>query len=174
MLGRIRGQTGVTTLGTTSLSWTARSTPSTCGSRSPSSPAILSSPVWLYQIWAFVAPGLHAREKRWSYLFLGTAVPLFLTGVALAYSSLGRWMHYLLGLTPDHVSNLIQVDQYMSFVMTMLLAFGIAFEVPLLIIMPNLAGLLPHERFRKWRRVMLFGVFLIAGMANPSPDRSPC
>ena len=79
-------------------------------------------------------------------------------------------MHYLLGLTPDHVSNLIQVDQYMSFVMTMLLAFGIAFEVPLLIIMLNLAGLLPHERFRKWRRVMLFGVFLIAGMANPSPD----
>jgi sec-independent protein translocase protein TatC len=58
----------------------------------------------------------------------------------------------------------------MSFVMTMLLAFGIAFEVPLLIIMLNLAGLLPHERFRKWRRAMLFGVFLIAGMANPSPD----
>jgi sec-independent protein translocase protein TatC len=132
--------------------------------------AILSSPVWLYQIWAFVAPGLHAREKRWSYIFLGTAVPLFLTGVTLAYWSLGRSMHYLLGLTPNHVSNLIQVDQYMSFVMTMLLAFGIAFEVPLLIVMLNLAGLLPHERFRKWRRVMLFGVFLIAGTANPSPD----
>ena len=131
---------------------------------------VVTSPIWLYQIWAFVAPGLHAREKRWSYLFLGTAVPLFLAGVTLAYWSLGRSMHYLLGLTPDHVSNLIQVDQYMSFVMTMLLAFGIAFEVPLLIIMLNLAGLLPHERFRKWRRVMLFGVFLIAGMANPSPD----
>jgi sec-independent protein translocase protein TatC len=68
------------------------------------------------------------------------------------------------------VSNLIQVDQYMSFVMTMLLAFGIAFEVPLLIIMLNLAGILTHERFRKWRRVMLFTVFLIAGLANPSPD----
>jgi sec-independent protein translocase protein TatC len=132
--------------------------------------AVLSSPVWLYQIWAFVAPGLHAREKRWSYLFLGTAVPLFLAGVTLAYWSLGRSLHYLLGLTPAHVSNLIQVDLYMSFAMTMLLAFGIAFEVPLLIIMANLAGILPHERFRKWRRMMLFGVFLIAGMANPSPD----
>ena len=131
---------------------------------------ILSSPVWLYQIWAFVAPGLYAREKRWSYIFLGTAVPLFLIGVTLAYWSLGRSMHYLLGLTPQHVSNLIQVDQYMSFVMTMLLAFGIAFEVPLLIIMLNLAGILTHQRFRKWRRVMIFGVFLIAGMANPSPD----
>jgi sec-independent protein translocase protein TatC len=131
---------------------------------------ILSSPVWLYQIWAFVSPGLYSREKRWSYIFLGTAVPLFLIGVTLAYWSLGRSMHYLLGLTPEHVANLIQVDQYMSFVMTMLLAFGIAFEVPLLIVMLNLAGILTHERFRKWRRVMLFGVFLIAGMANPSPD----
>ncbi len=70
-------------------------------------------------------------------------------------------MHHLLGLTPQHVSNLIQVDQYMSFVMTMLLAFGIAFEVPLLIIMLNLAGLLPHERFRKWRRVIALDRFLM-------------
>jgi sec-independent protein translocase protein TatC len=131
---------------------------------------IVSSPVWLYQIWAFIAPGLYSREKKWSYLFLGTAVPLFLAGVTLAYWSLGRSMHYLLGLTPDRVSNLIQVDQYMSFVMAMLLAFGLAFELPLLIVMLNLAGVLTHERFRKWRRVMIFGVFLIAGMANPSPD----
>jgi sec-independent protein translocase protein TatC len=79
-------------------------------------------------------------------------------------------MHYLLGLTPDNVSNLIQVDLYMSFVMTIMLAFGIAFELPLLIIMLNLAGILTHERFRKWRRMLIFGTFLIAGMANPSPD----
>ncbi len=131
---------------------------------------ILSSPIWLYQVWAFIGPGLHAREKRWTYAFVGTSVPLFLAGVTLAYWSLGRSMHYLLGLTPDHVSNLIQVDQYMSFVMTMLLAFGIAFEVPLMIIMLNLAGILTHERFRKSRRVLLFAVFLVAGMANPSPD----
>jgi sec-independent protein translocase protein TatC len=131
---------------------------------------ILSSPVWLYQIWAFIAPGLYAREKRWSYLFLGTAVPLFLIGNLLAYWSLGRSMHYLLGLTPTGVANIIQVDQYMSFVMTMMLAFGIAFEVPLLIIMLNLAGILTHQRFKKWRRLMIFCVFLIAGIANPSPD----
>ena len=71
---------------------------------------------------------------------------------------------------PGRRANLIQVDQYMSFVMAMLLAFGLAFELPLLIVMLNLAGILTHERFRKWRRVMIFGVFLIAGMANPSPD----
>jgi sec-independent protein translocase protein TatC len=131
---------------------------------------IVSSPVWLYQIWAFIAPGLYAREKRWGFIFLGTAVPLFLAGVTLAYWSLGRSMHYLLGLTPNGVANILEVDQYMSFVMAMVLAFGIAFEVPLIIIMLNLAGILTHERFRKWRRVMIFAVFLIAGMANPSPD----
>jgi len=130
----------------------------------------LSSPVWLYQIWAFITPGLYAREKRWGYIFIGTAVPLFLIGVTLAYFSLGRSMHYLLGLTPSGVGNYIQVDQYMSFVMAMMLAFGIAFLVPLGIIMLNLAGVLTHQRFRKWRRVMIFAVFLIAGMANPSPD----
>jgi sec-independent protein translocase protein TatC len=131
---------------------------------------ILSSPIWLYQIWAFVAPGLHAREKRWSCLFLGAAIPLFGIGITLCYLSLGRSMRYLLGLTPGGVQNLIQVDQYMSFVMAMVLAFGLAFEVPLLIVMLNLAGILTHERFRKWRRMLIFGVFLIAGMANPSPD----
>src|SRR6516164_10211900 len=131
---------------------------------------ILSSPVWLYQVWAFIAPGLYAREKRWGYVFLGTAIPLFLVGNLLAYLSLGRSMHFLLGLTPQNVSNLIQVDLYMSFVMTMMLAFGLAFELPLLIVMLNLAGILTHRMFRKWRRVLIFGVFLIAGMANPSPD----
>jgi sec-independent protein translocase protein TatC len=133
---------------------------------------ILASPVWLYQIWAFIAPGLYAREKRWSYLFIGTAVPLFLAGNLLAYWSLGRSMHYLLGLAPRGVANIVEVDQYMGFVMTMLLAFGIAFEVPLLLIMLNLAGILTHQRFKKMRRVMIFCVFLVAGIANPSPDPS--
>jgi sec-independent protein translocase protein TatC len=101
---------------------------------------------------------------------LGTAIPLFGIGITLCYLSLGRSLRYLLGLTPSGVQNLIQVDQYLSFVMAMMLAFGLAFEVPLLIVMLDLAGVLTHERFRKCRRVLIFGVFLIAGMANPSPD----
>jgi sec-independent protein translocase protein TatC len=131
---------------------------------------ILSSPIWLYQLWAFVTPGLRTREKRWSSIFLGAAIPLFGIGITLCYLSLDRSMHYLLGLTPGGVQNLIQVDQYLSFVMAMMLAFGLAFEVPLLIVMLNLAGILTHERFRKWRRALIFSVFLIAGIANPSPD----
>src|ERR1700749_2228315 len=131
---------------------------------------ILSSPIWLYQLWAFVTPGLRTREKQWSSIFLGAAIPLFGIGITLCYLSLGRSMHYLLGLTPGGVQNLIQVDQYLSFVMAMMLVFGFAFEVPLLLVMLNLAGILTHERFRKWRRALIFSVFLVAGMANPSPD----
>jgi sec-independent protein translocase protein TatC len=131
---------------------------------------VLSSPVWLYQLWAFIAPGLYAKEKRWCYIFLGSAIPLFLFGVTLAYWSLTRTMEYLLHLTPSGVLNLIDFDQYLSFVLTMLLAVGLVFELPLLIVMLNLAGILTHERFRKWRRVMIFAVFVIAAMANPSPD----
>jgi sec-independent protein translocase protein TatC len=167
----IRGQTGCSTLGVNQLALDGPLDPFYLRVKvAVIVGVILSSPVWLYQIWAFIAPGLYAREKRWGYIFLGAAVPLFLAGVTLAYWSLGRSMHYLLGLTPHGVANIIQVDQYMSFVMAMVLAFGIAFEVPLLIIMLNLAGILTHQRFRKWRRVMIFAVFLIAGMANPSPD----
>jgi sec-independent protein translocase protein TatC len=131
---------------------------------------VLSSPVWLYQLWAFIAPGLYSREKRWGYIFLGSAIPLFLCGVTLAYWSLTRTMEYLLHLTPSGVSNLIDYDQYLSFVLTMLLAVGLVFELPLLIIMLNLAGIMTHARFKKWRRVMIFAVFVLAGIANPSPD----
>jgi sec-independent protein translocase protein TatC len=167
----IRGQTGCNTLGVNQLALDGPLDPFYLRVKvAVIVGVILSSPVWLYQIWAFIAPGLYAREKRWGFIFIGTAVPLFLAGVTLAYLSLGRSMHYLLGLTPGGVANIIQVDQYMSFVMAMVLAFGIAFLVPLLIIMLNMAGILTHERFRKWRRVMIFAVFLIAGMANPSPD----
>ena len=104
---------------------------------------IVSSPVWLYQIWAFAAPGLHAREKRWSCLFLGAAIPLFSAGIAACYLSLGRSLRYLLGLTPGNVQNLIQVDQYLSFVMAMIVGFGIVFELPLVIVMLNLAASSP-------------------------------
>jgi len=167
----IRGQTGCNTLGVNQLALDGPLDPFYLRVKvAVIVGVIVSSPVWLHQIWAFIAPGLYAREKRWGFIFIGTAVPLFLAGVTLAYLSLGRSMHYLLGLTPGGVANIIQVDQYMSFVMAMVLAFGIAFLVPLLIIMLNMAGILTHERFRKWRRVMIFAVFLIAGMANPSPD----
>ena len=127
-------------------------------------------PVWLYQLWAFIAPGLYKREKKWAYLFTGTAVPLFVAGALLAYLVMDRGLHYLLGLTPGGVVALPSFDTYLSYFTGMIIGFGIVFELPLVIVMLNLAGILTHERFRKWRRLLIFGVFLIAGMVNPSPD----
>ncbi|MGH3260396.1 MAG: twin-arginine translocase subunit TatC, partial [Trebonia sp.] len=127
-------------------------------------------PIWLYQLWAFVAPGLYTREKKWAYLFTGTAVPLFVGGAALAYVVMDRGLHYLLNLAPHGTLVLPSVDTYLSYFTGMVIGFGIAFELPLLIVLLNVVGILTHERFRKWRRVLIFVVFLIAGIANPSPD----
>ena len=127
-------------------------------------------PIWLYQLWAFIAPGLYSREKKWAYLFTGTAVPLFVGGAVLAYLVMSKGLHYLLGLTPGGVLNLPSFDTYLSYFTGMIVGFGIVFELPLVIVMLNMAGILTHERFRKWRRLLIFGVFLISGIVNPSPD----
>jgi sec-independent protein translocase protein TatC len=131
---------------------------------------IVTSPVWLYQLWAFIAPGLYRREKRWTYAFVGTAAPLFVAGAGIAYFAMSRGLGYLLGLTPNGVNNLIQVPTYLNYFVAMILGFGLAFELPLAMVILNLAGVLTHERFRKWRRMMIFLVFVFAGVASPSPD----
>jgi sec-independent protein translocase protein TatC len=131
---------------------------------------IVSSPVWLYQVWAFIAPGLYRKEKRWAYLFVGIAAPLFGAGAVLAYVVMSRGLRYLLGLTPSGVLNLPSIDTYLSYFQGMILGFGLAFELPLALVVLNLAHILTHQRFRKWRKMMLFGAFLFAGIANPSPD----
>ena len=131
---------------------------------------IVSSPVWLYQLWAFIAPGLYRRERRWTYLFVGTAVPLFTGGAVLAYLVMSRGLHYLLSLAPHGVMMLPTISTYLSYFQGMVLGFGVAFELPLVLVMLNLARILTHERFRKWRRLLIFGTFLFAGIANPSPD----
>jgi len=127
-------------------------------------------PFWLYQLWAFIAPGLYSREKKWAYIFAGTAAPLFIGGAVLAYFVMDRGLHYLLGLTPSGVENLPSVTTYLSYFMGMLVGFGIVFELPLVIVMLNVVGILTHERFRKWRRMMIFIIFLVSGIVNPSPD----
>ena len=131
---------------------------------------VLTSPIWLYQIWAFVAPGLYRREKRWTYAFVGTAAPLFLIGAGIAYFAMSRGLRYLLGLTPHGVLNLPPVSTYLGYFFGMLLGFGLAFELPLFLLVLNVAGVLSHQFFRKWRRIIIFAVFVFAGIASPSPD----
>jgi sec-independent protein translocase protein TatC len=131
---------------------------------------IATSPVWLYQLWAFIAPGLYSREKKWAYLFTGTAVPLFVAGAAVAYLVLDRGLHYLLGLAPQGTVNLPSFDAYLSYLVGMVVGFGAAFELPLVLIMLNVTGILTHERFRKWRKILIFLTFLVSGLVNPNPD----
>jgi sec-independent protein translocase protein TatC len=131
---------------------------------------IISSPVWLYQLWAFIAPGLYRRERRWAYFFVGAALPLFAVGATIAYFAMTRGLQFLLHLTPADTTALIFINTYLSYAAAMLLIFGLAFEIPLVIVLLNMAGVLTHQRFRKWRRLIIFLVFAFAAIFTPSPD----
>jgi sec-independent protein translocase protein TatC len=131
---------------------------------------VLASPIWLYQIWAFIAPGLYHRERRWTYVFMGGAIPLFALGAFLAYETLDKGLGILLGFTPDHVVPLVTITSYLSYAVAMLLIFGATFELPLFVVVLNLAGVLTHARIRKWRRTLVFGIFVFAAVATPSQD----
>jgi sec-independent protein translocase protein TatC len=131
---------------------------------------ILSSPIWLYQLWAFIAPGLYRRERRWAYYFVGAAIPLFAVGATIAYFAMTRGLEFLLHLVPADTTALIMINTYLSYAGAMLAIFGIAFELPLVFVLLNLAGVLTHERFKKSRRLIIFGVFAFAAIFTPSPD----
>jgi sec-independent protein translocase protein TatC len=131
---------------------------------------IVTCPYWLYQIWAFVSPGLYRREKRWTYAFVFTAAPLFLLGATLAYFVMSRGLRYLLALAPSGIQVYPTVSNYLGYFQAMILGFGLAFELPLVLVMLNLVGVINHERMRKWRRILIFLVFVFAGIASPSPD----
>jgi sec-independent protein translocase protein TatC len=131
---------------------------------------LATSPVWMYQLWAFVAPGLHSRERRWAYFFGGSAIPLFAIGGAFAYFAMSKGLRFLLEVVPSGVQPLITINTYLGYALMMLLIFGLAFELPLAVILLNVAGVLTHKRFRKWRRMIIFGIFAFAAIATPSPD----
>lgn len=131
---------------------------------------VLSSPVWLYQIWAFILPGLHRNERKWTLIFVAVAGPLFAAGVVLGYVVLPKGLSVLIGFTPDQVTNLVDLNDYLSFVLRILLVFGVAFEIPLFVILLNLAGIVRARHLAKWRSWIIFGTFVFAAVATPSTD----
>lgn len=131
---------------------------------------VLASPVWLYQLWRYIAPGLRGNERRWAYLFAGTATPLFLAGVAFGYLVMPNMLRALLGLTPENVENIVQVDTYLSFIMQVVIFFGIGFLVPLIFLMLNLSGILSARRFFGWWRGIILGCFVFGAVATPTGD----
>ena len=131
---------------------------------------ILTSPLWLYQIWAFILPGLHDKERTWSRVFAAVAGPLFLAGVALGYLTLPKGLEILIGLTPADLTNLVEFGDYLTFLIRTLLVFGIAFEIPVFVILLNLAGILKGSALGAHRTWIVIGTFIFAAVATPSTD----
>ena len=131
---------------------------------------VLASPVWLYQLWRFVTPGLHKHEKRWGIVFVAVAFPLFLAGTALAYFVLPFGLEILLGFTPENVENIVSVDRYLRFFIRTVIVFGVGFLTPLFIVTLNFAGILTGKRLMSWWRWIIFVVFIFAAIATPTGD----
>ncbi|KPI13850.1 MULTISPECIES: twin-arginine translocase subunit TatC [Streptomyces] len=129
-----------------------------------------ASPVWLYQLWAFVAPGLHQNEKKYAYAFVGTGVPLFFAGGFFAYKVLPTTAKVLITFTPHGVNNLLPLDDLLDLVTRMVVVFGLSFELPLLLVMLNLTGILTGKRMLGWWRAMIMGITVFAAVATPSTD----
>jgi sec-independent protein translocase protein TatC len=132
--------------------------------------ALVSSPWWLYQLWAFVTPGLTRKERRSAIGFVGVAVPMFLAGAAFAWYVLPRAVTVLTEFVPEEATNLIDASTYLSFVMRFVLAFGVAFLVPVLMFCLNLVGLVRGATWLKgWRWAVLISCVFSAVM-TPTPD----
>jgi sec-independent protein translocase protein TatC len=131
---------------------------------------LLTSPWWIYQLWAFITPGLTRKERRYAIGFLAAAVPLFLSGSLVAWWALPHEVQLLLSFTPTGAGNLIDAPTYMSFVMRLVLAFGIAFLLPVVIVALDFVGLVRGTTWlRGWRWAVVI-VFTFAAIATPTPD----
>ena len=131
---------------------------------------IVSAPFWLYQLWAFIAPALHRKEKRNSVLFVTAATPFFMMGATLGYLILPVAIKALLGFTPGAVSNLVRFDDYLDFVLRIILFVGLAFELPIFLLTFNLIGFLRGRTILKPWRAWVFSIFFAVAALSPTAD----
>jgi sec-independent protein translocase protein TatC len=132
--------------------------------------AVLTGPLWLYQVWAFITPGLRKNERKYTLWFIFFSTVLFAAGVSLAYVVLSKGLRFVLEQAGSGAVAQLTVSDYISFVTLMLVVFGAAFELPLLIVMANFVGVLPARLLKKSRRIAIFLIFLFAAIATPSTD----
>jgi sec-independent protein translocase protein TatC len=131
---------------------------------------IATSPIWLYEIWAFITPGLRQRERKWTVRFLLCAIPLFLSGALLAWLTVQKALQFLLGVKPSGAIALIPVSNYLGLLLAFILIYGLSFEFPLIVIMLNFMGVLTYERLIRWWRGITLGIAVFAAVVTPSGD----
>ena len=131
---------------------------------------VVSSPVWLQQIWAFITPGLHKNERRWTLSFVTFAVTLFVAGALIAYFIVDQGLFVLMSIGQEYQIAALSGQQYYNFVLALIVIFGVSFEVPLVIIMLNLAGLLQYEQVKDKRRIIVVILFIFAAFITPGQD----
>ncbi|MGZ4550430.1 MAG: twin-arginine translocase subunit TatC [Blastococcus sp.] len=132
--------------------------------------AVLSAPFWLYQLWAFITPGLKRNEKRYGIAFVVASTSLFALGAVLAYISLSAGLKLLLGLAGNGVIVALTAQDYIGFVLSLLVAFGVSFEVPLIAVALNLVGILSHRVLSRSRRWIFFLTLVFAAVITPTQD----
>lgn len=129
-----------------------------------------ASPVLLWQLWRFITPGLHSREKRYAIPFILASIFLFLMGAAVALLTLKPALQFLQSVGGHNLDTYYRAGPYLSLVMLMIVAFGVAFEFPILLVFLELAGVLPSARLRKWRRPAIVVIVAVAAVITPSQD----
>lgn len=133
---------------------------------------LISSPIWMYQLWAFVAPGLVAKEKKYALGFIGAAVPLFILGCAVGYFVWPKGIAVMLGFTPRDMGivNMLDMSSFLAMEIKIILVFGVSFLLPVVLVALNLAGVVRGQQLVKSRKFVIFGTFIFAAVATPSTD----
>lgn len=131
---------------------------------------VLATPVWLWELWRFVTPGLRPKEKRYAVPFLLTSLVLFAIGAGVALLTLPKALEFLLGVGGEEIQPLLTADKYISMVSIMLLAFGLAFEFPVLLVFLLIAHVVDTGQLSRFRRWAIVLIFVFAAVITPSQD----
>jgi sec-independent protein translocase protein TatC len=130
----------------------------------------LAMPILLWELWRFIAPGLYDRERKWAIPFIVSALALFAMGAALAYWTLPKAINWLVGVSGPDVISLYAPGKYLTFVTYMMLAFGIGFEFPIVLIFLELLGIVKVETLIRFQRYAIVGIVLVVAIITPSGD----